>query len=323
MKIKNLNNLINEKDSDIKNILISWAQKNTKIFKIKENVIVLNDNNYAENFGIQWNEFQLTQFDSFTKLPLTEERLISCTEWDVKELRGKLILEIGGGAGRFTEIFLKYGAKIITIDMSDAIFSNLKNNQNKNAVFIQGDFKSLAGLENCFDYVFCYGVAQHTPNPKEVYEYCFNFAKSNGLISIDQYIKLWLPNAFYHPKYFWRPITKRMKPKTLLKIIRKYIPIYFVFDQFLIKLCYFRKLANLIRGCIPIPCWNYTGYKNINQSRSNLVEWAIMDTFDALGSKYDYPITKKKLNKYTRGLKLKKRILKKGGNGLIFNGTKS
>ena len=317
-----LSSLLDNKNEDLKNLILKWKKNNLRKIYIKQKVIVLDDNDYAENFGIQWNEFQLTQFDSYTKLPLTEERLVACSEWDLEKLRGKLILEIGGGAGRFTEIFLKYGAKIITIDMSSAIYANSINNQNDNVVFIHGDFKSLVGLENSFDYVFCYGVSQHTPKPEEVYKSCYNFAKKGGLISVDQYIKRWLPNAFHHPKYIWRPITTKMEPQNLLNLIKFYLPIYFVFDTFLIKLFQYKKLANLVRGCIPIPCWNYFRYKNINQDKNNLIQWAIMDTFDALGAKYDYPINSKELKKYVENFNQKKYIIKKGGNGIIYNAIK-
>ena len=50
-------------------------------------------------------------------------------------------------------------------------------------------------------------------------------------------------------------------------------------------------MSKLIRFILPIPCSNYTNVKNVPQERNKLVEWAIMDTFDALGAKYDKPLT--------------------------------
>jgi uncharacterized protein YbaR (Trm112 family) len=35
--------------------------------------------NYADNFGMQWNKFRLTQMDSHTKIPISEERFYQAT----------------------------------------------------------------------------------------------------------------------------------------------------------------------------------------------------------------------------------------------------
>ena len=49
---------------------------------------------------------------------------------------------------------------------------------------------------------------------------------------------------------------------------------------------------------------------------------AVLDTFDALGAKYDKPLRPKKLKKIASEIKLKKFIVKKGGNGLVLNAIK-
>ena len=95
-----------------------------------------------------------------------------------------------------------------------------------------------------------------------------------------------------------------------------------MFDIFLIKIIPSKRLSNLIRGCIPIPCWNYYGAENIKQDKTTLIEHAIMDTFDALGARYDFPISMKELDQWAKSLKIDSYSIKKGGNGLIFNGIK-
>lgn len=318
----NLVELLNTKNSGFGFEIKQWLEIKNKL-EVKNGVCVLNKlDHQVQNFSLQWNIFKTTQFDSNTKLSLTEDRLKKCSGWDLDKLKGKKILEIGSGAGRFTEIFNKYDAQLVTIDLSDAIFANSKNNQNKNTLFLKGSFEDLLGLEGLFDYVFCYGVAQHVARPLDVYKTCSLMAKEGGSISIDHYIKVFYPSPFYQPKYFWRPITTRLDPNKLLTIIKKYIPWYIKFDTFLIKLIGSRQISGLIRGCIPIPCWNYYGVKNINQDSSNLIQWAIMDTFDALGARYDYPISINTLKKWGQTLNLKSYKIKKGSNGLVFNAIK-
>ena len=120
----------------------------------------------------------------------------------------------------------------------------------------------------------------------------YKFGKKGSKISIDHYARLSYPTT----KSIWRPITKRIKPSILLKIIKFYIPYYFPFDSFLrTKLPKILRL--LIRLIFPIPCFNYINEKNIPQDKRVLIEWAIMDTFDALGAKYDKPLSEKELQK--------------------------
>ena len=49
---------------------------------------------------------------------------------------------------------------------------------------------------------------------------------------------------------------------------------------------------------------------------------AILDTFDALGAKFDKPLRPKKLEKIASKIKLKKFIVKKGATGLVLNAVK-
>src|SRR5262245_15375708 len=61
-------------------------------------------------FGFEWNKHPNTQFDSINGMTLTEERFYRQTNWS-HNLSGQRILEVGSGAGRFTEIALQTGAQ--------------------------------------------------------------------------------------------------------------------------------------------------------------------------------------------------------------------
>ena len=286
--------------------------------------------NYADNFGIQWNIFQKTQFDSFTGLDQTEERLKKCSNWDFDNLKEKLILELGSGAGRFTEIFVKYGAIIISVELSSAAYANAKNNQCDSLFIIRESLLELNLGTLKFDYVFSYGVAQHVPDALKVYETATHFLKKEkGLLSIDHYLKRlprYIPCFLYNSKYLWRPITKNIPPKTLYKILKIFVSIYLPFDIFIKKIFPY-KIYRLIRLIIPIPIFNYykssaQGYK-VKQDYESLYEWSLMDTFDALSAKYDEPWTLHTMQKVAKHLRLSKysiKIVRKNGNGLVLNG---
>ena len=112
-----------------------------------------------------------------------------------------------------------------------------------------------------------------------------------------------------------------MEPLVLLKVLRAYLPYYIKFDTLLMRFLP-REISTVIRGLIPIPCWNYYGIENIPQDSDTLLEWAVMDTFDALGAKYDYPASIVEVKRWVSSLGLKWFEIKKGGTGIVFNGCR-
>lgn len=276
----------------------------------------VSDQSYVENFGIQWNAFRSLQIDSQNGLSFTRNRLLGCTGWHPKSLEGKLVLEIGSGAGRFTEVLLDLGAYVVSIEPSNAAFASAKNNRSDRLIIIRSLLKTAPLNPKSFDYVLCYGVVQHTPSPKQTYRQAISFVKSDGICSFDHYEKLYYPSPWSWPKYFWRPISTRINPSFLLKIIRFYIPFYLPIDSALKRI---PKIGFYITGLIPVPCWNYIGCQEVDQSPQNLEEWAIMDTFDALGAKFDEPWTLRKLRRFAISLPVRSFHVGLGGNGLLLN----
>lgn len=124
--------------------------------------------NYSDDFGDQWNMFPKTQLDSFTGLDNSETRLARCLRGNLASLTDKKVLEAGSGAGRFTEVLLKYGAVVDSFDYSNAVEANAKNNgHHANLVLAQADIRKMPFPKASYDYVICLGVLQHTPNPEE------------------------------------------------------------------------------------------------------------------------------------------------------------
>ena len=178
-----------------------------------------------------------------------------------------------------------------------------------------------------FDYVFCYGVAQHLPNPIDAYEVGVKNLKPNtGKLSIDHYWKRLgerIPCFLYYSKYLWRPITTNLKPNLLLFLVRIVSYLYLPFD-ILLKQIFPRKIYKLIKLFIPIPIANYYKEKGVNQNFRNLMSCCIMDTFDRLGAKYDRPWTLSKLKHVAKNLRLSNydiKVVTNNGNGLVLNGV--
>jgi SAM-dependent methyltransferase len=269
------------------------------------------DSGYAANFGEQWNTFRRTQLDRFNGTTLSRDRFYSGTRWKPEELRGARALEVGCGAGRFSQIMLDAGADLCSIDYSTAVDACLANNDRPNLTIAQADAFKLPFEPASFDFVFCYGVLQHTPDPQRAFESLVRFAKPGGRISIDSYRKAWELQP-YKSKYLWRPITTRMSRERLLKVIRWYIPKWLPVDTVIKKLPVVGNTLGMV-----VPCWNYCYLPLTDQEK---VEWAILDTFDALAPAYDLPQNERTIQDWFEQAGLRDIDVRVGGNGVIGNG---
>ena len=275
------------------------------------------DHGYVENWSIQWNQFRKTQLDSYTGYPHTGNRFWNNTKWKPEELAGKWVLEVGSGAGRFTEVLLEAGAKVVSFDMGLAVEANyLNNGGNDNLFLFQGNIYSMPVKDEFFDYVFCYGVLQHTPDPRKTIQCIYNKLKPGGKLSLDCYDKKWSFDPWHFPKFFWRPITTRMDLKRLYQLIEWYIPIWLPIDTFIRRIPI---IGNYLSTLTTIPCWNY---HFLGVSSEEKQKWAIMDTFDSMAAKYDQPLSLEVLKEMTKTHEYKELEVFYGSNGVVVNVTK-
>ena len=193
------------------------TEKNEKIHIINGIPRFVNSGNYADAFGLQWNMFSQTQFDSFTKQPISENRLEIALGQSLESIRGLKIIEAGSGAGRFTEILLKYGAEVYSFDLSNAVEANYKNNMpHQNLTLFQGDITDIHFQDEFFDISLCLGTLQHTPDSVESIRELTRVLKKGGKLVFDHYK--------FHPGHYlslylvyWSFI-KRLKPQNQLKV---------------------------------------------------------------------------------------------------------
>ena len=274
--------------------------------------------NYADTFGYQWNQFRSTQLDSCSGIPLSFERFWRWTGWKPKDLYGARVLEAGSGAGRFTEVMLDAGARVVTFDYSSAIFANRDNNAAKGDVsFLQADMRKIPFPENAFDFVFCYGVIQHLPEPRAAVDELARVLKPGGRMSVDFYIKTNRLDPFNQPKYFWRRWSTKIPHERLLRIIKRYMPYWLPVDTVIRRV---PLLGPKLLGFLRIPCWNYTRF---GLTRKQRLEWAILDTFDALSAVYDKPFTKDDVETLAvNTANIAPYSVAYGSNGIVLNATK-
>ena len=145
--------------------------------------------NYADAFGEQWLRFRKTQLDSHTGQPISRDRLRRCFGDALFEsLDGKLVLEAGCGAGRFTEVLLAEGARVVSIDLSAAVEANvLTCPLSDRHVVAQANITELPWEDEQFDVVMCLGVLQHTPSTAASLAALYRHVKPGGHLVIDHY----------------------------------------------------------------------------------------------------------------------------------------
>ncbi len=237
--------------------------------------------NYADNFGMQWNHFRQTQLDSHSGHLISTERFWSATGWNPEQLKDQWVLDVGCGAGRFAEVALLVGAKVVALDYSsavDACYANLKHHPNLHVV--QGDIYALPFVPESFPFVYSLGVLQHTPDVAKAFAALPPMVRGGGHLCTDFYWKRF--RTMLHAKYLLRPLTKRVDQPKLFQFLQLWVPTLLAVSQALGRV----PLVGLgLKRIVPVA--DYTG--RFPLSDQQLKEWALLDTFDMLAPTYDNP----------------------------------
>jgi SAM-dependent methyltransferase len=271
------------------------------------------EDTYAETFGEQWSHWRRTQLDSATGLGLSRMRYDE-TGWPADGLEGELVLEAGAGAGRFTEVLLATGAEIVSVDASTAIDVAVENNPSPRLTALQADLNDLPWEPGQFDRVFCFGVVQHTPDPRATFLALVEQARPGGHVAVDVYRRSDYVTR-YSSKYLWRPLTTRMPKPLLRRLVEWYVPKWLPVDT---RLARVPKLGRFLTAVVPL--WNYTGVWDL--SPEQLRAWAVLDTYDALSPAYDRPQTLADVDEWARAAGLVDYEVKPGWNGIVVTGRR-
>jgi SAM-dependent methyltransferase len=241
--------------------------------------------NYAENFGKQWNLFSRTQLDDRDAgQTLSERRFFAESGWTAEELDGLDILEVGSGAGRFSRAILtQTKGRLWSVDYSTAVEANMAENgglaPDRFRLF-QASVYDLPFPDGSFDRVFCFGVLQHTPDFEKSVAALIAKAKPGGEIAVDFYARRHALSTV-SAKYMLRPLTRRMPHDRLLKLIDSNLGWMMATSDLLTRVglgVFTRFLPLVDLRLFP---------KNLTREQRR--EWALLDTFDMFSPEYDQP----------------------------------
>ena len=278
-------------------------------YKIKEGIprFVVSEN-FTSSFGLQWNQFQKTQLDSYTNTTMSEDRIRTALPMPLESIKGLKIIEAGSGAGRFTEVLLKYGAIVYSFDLSNAVSANFANNMpHKNLTIFQGDIEDIPFNDNFFDISICLGVMQHTRDFSKSLKEISRVTRAGGIISFDHY-KTHIGHYTSLYLVYWM-IIKRIPKKFQLRVTnfltKIFFPVHWAFREYPL-------IQYLLRRISPISF--YYGMFDLNKDQH--YELSKLDTHDKNTDHYKRMVTEKQLNNIIKKFNFKEYTIFKGGTGL-------
>jgi SAM-dependent methyltransferase/uncharacterized protein YbaR (Trm112 family) len=240
---------------------------------------------YAGSFGFQWNRFAQLQLDSFNGTRFSEERFRAITGWTRRELEGRRVLDAGCGAGRFAEIACRRdGADLAAFDLSAAVDACGRNLSPQPPLLCQASIYEPPFPEGSFDFVYCIGVIQHTPDPERAVRSLCRLVRPGGWIALWIYEndwKSWIGTLGF--KRLLRPYVSRWDRDRQLAFCER------LGRWFLPLAWHARKLGlagKAIQRLLPVASGHLRG---VPLARPDFETWVVLDTFDAYASAHDTP----------------------------------
>jgi len=165
--------------------------------------------NYAESFGALWHTFRRSVLDSALGVTQSRDRFVRETGWSADDLRDRWVLELGCGAGRFTEILLDCGAHVTAVDYSSAIDVCRRNlGASERLHLVQADVYGLPFRPGGFDVVCSFGTLHRTPDARAACLALGAQLKDGGRLTVDIAPPRWFRR--FGPTAWLRVLTRRM-----------------------------------------------------------------------------------------------------------------
>ena len=301
-----------------KNNQLHLTSKNGFTYPIIKGIprILKDFNNYSSAFGEQWTKWRKTQLDTYTNTTITRDRLFRCLGkniiYQLKNSKDIIhVLEVGCGAGRFTEILLEFPSiKLTSIDLSSAVEANLLNfPQNSQHRIIQTDLMKLPFKSMQYDIVICLGVIQHTPNPEKTIKKLYKQVKFEGNLVIDHYT-FDISRLTKITSIILRPLIKRLSSKKRMKTIKFLVDIFFPLHK---SIRNFPLLQKIISRISPIITYFHI-YPELNDNLQK--EWSMLDTHDGLTDWYKHLRSRRQIKKTLENINSTSIEVNLGGNGV-------
>lgn len=140
----------------------------------------------VESFGWQWTWNSEMRSEADLRMRVANKFGVAPEYFD-----GKLVADLGAGAGDQSSYLLRQGAAVISVDLSSAIEVVAAKLRMQSSWFgVQGDITMLPMEADQFDCVYCEGVIQHTRNSELAVRELSRIVRIGGAVLAAHYIRL-------------------------------------------------------------------------------------------------------------------------------------
>lgn len=218
---------------------------------------------YVQSFSYEWNRFNRVQLDTANGTTESEDTFIEKTGLRPEDVRGKLVLDVGCGAGRFSDIVSRWGGRVVGVDYSFAVEASHRNLKGRgNVDIIQADVFNLPLRDGIFDVIFSIGVLHHTRDTRGAFLKLPRLMKNGGIIAV--WLYYYTDRLFNAATDFWRRIFSRVPSRVAYAwcwlLVAIFSPLY--------RAKWFHRA----------PFWHLTRVLPVN-THDNF-QWRVLDTFD-------------------------------------------
>jgi len=198
------------------------CSKDGRRFKILRGIPrFVESDEYVDSFSFEWNTHKTTQLDTFRNDGSSEDIFRKKTGFKPEDLKGKLVLDAGIGAGRFTDVMARWGANVIGIDLSYAVEAAQENFRHLDNVLVaQADISNLPFKPETFDAIVSIGVLHHTPDTKKYFQRLVPYLRHGGTIAIWVYPA----EGDFVTRKQWIPFTSRIPDRMFYEWCRWFVP---------------------------------------------------------------------------------------------------
>jgi SAM-dependent methyltransferase len=238
---------------------------------------------YCANFGDQWNRFGQIQLDSRSGSRESHDRFFRETGWSAEELKGKVLLDAGCGAGRFAEVALEAGASVVAVDISQAAYAcrrNLDRFPADRYLVVRASILDLPLAPGSFDGVYSLGVLQHTPDPLGALGHLAGFVRPGGRLAAWVYEKRSSVLEAFLPRVWIRRLTRSWSDPAKLRLARILTTAFFPVGW---ALSWLGRPGQLASWLLPYAARHEHGRGDLGRQW----RYGVMDTFDWYGPTYE------------------------------------
>jgi SAM-dependent methyltransferase len=163
---------------------------------------------YVASFGRQWNRYDVARPDE------DEATFRVKTGVEPRDLRGLLVLDAGCGGGRYARLAGRSGARVVGVDLSDAVEKAVTLCADLPDVdIVQADLLDLPLAEGVFDLAFSIGVLHHSPDPRRAFAQVAARVKPGGRLAVWLYRRNTPPQEWLNSAL--RAVTTRLPARVL------------------------------------------------------------------------------------------------------------